>query len=230
VLPRSLLASQECNEKNLLRVGLPGMDFADASSSLFLLVSFQPPFDSEESQFLQALAQQIALAIENAQLYGATVEMNALLQEIEEHKRRKKRSRISPPWCCMISDLLCRMWCQSRSRSTMACLGRSTSSRINGSGKSRPTVEASSSMSVTSWIFQKSRPGVNDLQKDRRGPWRPELDRKQRWKTHNDFLFLAGARIDFRADVKMEAGTAVRSECETDTRLNGFPLLGSESL
>jgi PAS domain S-box-containing protein len=48
-------------------------------------------FSPEESQFLQALAQQIALAIENAQLYGATVEMNAHLQEeIEERKRAEK--------------------------------------------------------------------------------------------------------------------------------------------
>jgi PAS domain S-box-containing protein len=48
-------------------------------------------FSPEESQFLQALAQQIALAIENAQLYGGTVEMNAYLQaEIEERKRAEK--------------------------------------------------------------------------------------------------------------------------------------------
>jgi PAS domain S-box-containing protein len=48
-------------------------------------------FSPEESQFLQALAQQIALAIENAQLYGATLEMNAHLQEeIEERKRAEK--------------------------------------------------------------------------------------------------------------------------------------------
>ena len=48
-------------------------------------------FDPEESQFLQALGQQITLAIENAQLYGATVEMNAHLQEeIEERKRAEK--------------------------------------------------------------------------------------------------------------------------------------------
>ena len=45
----------------------------------------------EESQFLQALGQQIALAIENAQLYGATVEVNAHLQEeIEERNRAEK--------------------------------------------------------------------------------------------------------------------------------------------
>jgi PAS domain S-box-containing protein len=48
-------------------------------------------FDPEESQFLQALGQQIALAIENAQLYGATVEVNAHLQEeIEERNRAEK--------------------------------------------------------------------------------------------------------------------------------------------
>jgi len=48
-------------------------------------------FGPEESQFLQALGQQIALAIENAQLYGATVEVNAHLQEeIEERKRAEK--------------------------------------------------------------------------------------------------------------------------------------------
>jgi len=48
-------------------------------------------FGAEESQFLQALGQQIALDIENAQLYGATVQMNAHLQEeIEERKRAEK--------------------------------------------------------------------------------------------------------------------------------------------
>jgi PAS domain S-box-containing protein len=48
-------------------------------------------FDAEESQFLQALGQQIALAIENAQLYGSTVQMNAHLQnEIEERRRAEK--------------------------------------------------------------------------------------------------------------------------------------------
>ena len=48
-------------------------------------------FGPEESQFLQALGQQIALAIENAELYGATVEVNAHLQEeIEERSRAEK--------------------------------------------------------------------------------------------------------------------------------------------
>ena len=48
-------------------------------------------FSPEESQFLQALAQQISLAIENAQLYGATLKINADLQEeVEERKRAEK--------------------------------------------------------------------------------------------------------------------------------------------
>ncbi|HXV80193.1 MAG TPA: ATP-binding protein [Candidatus Binatia bacterium] len=48
-------------------------------------------FDAEEIQFLQALGQQIALAIANAQLYAATVESNAHLQEeVEERNRAEK--------------------------------------------------------------------------------------------------------------------------------------------
>jgi signal transduction histidine kinase len=59
--------------------------------TLTLLSSRVHAFDPEESQFLHALAQQIALAITNAHLYGATVKMNAHLQEeIEERKRAEK--------------------------------------------------------------------------------------------------------------------------------------------
>jgi PAS domain S-box-containing protein len=48
-------------------------------------------FGPEEVQFLQALGQQIALAIDNAQLYGATLEVNVhLQQEIEERNRAEK--------------------------------------------------------------------------------------------------------------------------------------------
>jgi PAS domain S-box-containing protein len=48
-------------------------------------------FHPQECQFLQALGQQVALAIENAQLYGATVQVNAHLQEeIEERNRAEK--------------------------------------------------------------------------------------------------------------------------------------------
>jgi PAS domain S-box-containing protein len=59
--------------------------------ALTLLSSRAHAFDFEESQFLHALAQQIALAITNAHLYGATVNMNAHLQEeVEERKRAEK--------------------------------------------------------------------------------------------------------------------------------------------
>ena len=48
-------------------------------------------FQPEECQFLQALGQQVALAIENAQLYGAMVQVNAHLHaEIEERYRAEK--------------------------------------------------------------------------------------------------------------------------------------------
>jgi PAS domain S-box-containing protein len=60
--------------------------------TLTLLSSRVHAFDSEESQFLHALAQQIALAITNAHLYGATAKMNAHLQEeVEERKRAETR-------------------------------------------------------------------------------------------------------------------------------------------
>jgi PAS domain S-box-containing protein len=59
--------------------------------TLTLMSSRVQTFGPEELQFLQALGQQIALAIENAQLYGATVEVNAHLQEeIEERNRAEK--------------------------------------------------------------------------------------------------------------------------------------------
>jgi PAS domain S-box-containing protein len=48
-------------------------------------------FIPEESQFLQALAQQIGLAIENASLFSATARMNEHLQEeVEVRKRTEK--------------------------------------------------------------------------------------------------------------------------------------------
>jgi len=49
------------------------------------------PFGADEKQFLQALAREIALALENAKLYGATVEANQELhREIEERKRAER--------------------------------------------------------------------------------------------------------------------------------------------
>ncbi|MGH7784033.1 MAG: PAS domain S-box protein, partial [Candidatus Binatia bacterium] len=48
-------------------------------------------FGAEESQFLQALAQQIGLAVQNASLYETTVRMNQDLQgEIEDRRRAEK--------------------------------------------------------------------------------------------------------------------------------------------
>jgi PAS domain S-box-containing protein len=58
------------------------------------LTLMSPRFHSflpEESQFLQALAQQIGLAIENASLFSATVRMNENLQEeVEVRKQTEK--------------------------------------------------------------------------------------------------------------------------------------------
>jgi signal transduction histidine kinase len=49
------------------------------------------PFEPDEKQFLQAIAREIALALENARLYGATMEVNQeLRKEIEERKRAER--------------------------------------------------------------------------------------------------------------------------------------------
>ena len=46
---------------------------------------------TDEKQFLQAMSRQIALAVENARLYGATLEANQeLRREIEERKRAEQ--------------------------------------------------------------------------------------------------------------------------------------------
>ena len=56
------------------------------------LMSTRPhAFGTDQKQFLQAMSRQIALAIENARLYGATLEVNEdLRREIEERKRAEK--------------------------------------------------------------------------------------------------------------------------------------------
>jgi PAS domain S-box-containing protein len=59
--------------------------------TLSLLSRNNHTFGPEECQFLQALGQQVALAIENAQLYGAMLQVNAHLQkQIEERNRAEK--------------------------------------------------------------------------------------------------------------------------------------------
>lgn len=61
------------------------------SAAVVLLSSRVHPFGSEEQQFLHALSRQIALAVENARLYGATVAANDhLRREIEERARAEK--------------------------------------------------------------------------------------------------------------------------------------------
>jgi PAS domain S-box-containing protein len=70
---------------------LPLLGSEQRRGTLTLMSPRMHLFGPEEAQFLQALGHQIALAIENAQLYGATVQMNAHLQEeIEERKRAEK--------------------------------------------------------------------------------------------------------------------------------------------
>ena len=72
-------------------VVLPLSGGEQGRGTLTLMSPRAQTFGPEELQFLQALGQQIALAIENAQLYGATVEVNAHLQEeIEERNRAEK--------------------------------------------------------------------------------------------------------------------------------------------
>src|SRR5919106_848131 len=49
------------------------------------------PFGADEKQFLQAMSRQIALAVENARLYGATVQVNRdLRREVEERIRAEQ--------------------------------------------------------------------------------------------------------------------------------------------
>ncbi len=61
------------------------------SAAVVLLSAGVHSFGTEERQFLQALARQIALAVENARLYGATLAANQQLRrEIDERVRAEK--------------------------------------------------------------------------------------------------------------------------------------------
>jgi PAS domain S-box-containing protein len=89
VLPK-LKLPQGLEEMRALAV-LPLSSGEKRQGTLLLMSSRVYAFGAEESQFLQALGQQIALAVENAQLYGASVQANAHLQaEIEERGRAEK--------------------------------------------------------------------------------------------------------------------------------------------
>jgi PAS domain S-box-containing protein len=70
---------------------LPLSSGEERRGTLLLLSRRVHAFDAEEIRFLQALGQQIALAIANAELHGATVEANAHLQgEIAERHRAEQ--------------------------------------------------------------------------------------------------------------------------------------------
>jgi PAS domain S-box-containing protein len=60
-------------------------------AAITLLSARIHPFGTDEKQFLQAMSRQIALAVENARLYGATLEANQeLRREIEERTRAER--------------------------------------------------------------------------------------------------------------------------------------------
>jgi PAS domain S-box-containing protein len=70
---------------------LPLIQTEPLRATMALLSEQARAFGEEEKQFLHATARQVALAIENARLYGATLEANASLRrEIEERKRAEK--------------------------------------------------------------------------------------------------------------------------------------------
>jgi len=71
---------------------LPFPRSAQLHGALTLMSPRAYEFSSEQLHFLHALAQQIGLAVENASLYGNTLQINAHLhEEIEERKRAEKR-------------------------------------------------------------------------------------------------------------------------------------------
>ena len=71
---------------------LPLSGGKERRGTLLLMSPQVHAFDAEEIQFLQALGQQIALAIENAQLFGATVDANTHLQEEIEERHRAEQA------------------------------------------------------------------------------------------------------------------------------------------
>lgn len=72
-------------------VVLPLPRSAQLHGALTLMHPEAREYTAEHCQFLQALAHQIGLAVENASLYGNTLQINAHLQgEIEERRRAEK--------------------------------------------------------------------------------------------------------------------------------------------
>src|SRR5262249_24855095 len=70
---------------------LPLAQGTSLSAAVVLLSSRVHPFAAQEQHFLQALSRQIAFAVGNARLYGATLAANEnLRREIEERTRAEK--------------------------------------------------------------------------------------------------------------------------------------------
>jgi PAS domain S-box-containing protein len=87
--PELALAAHN-NEIKALAV-LPLTHGAQLRAAMALMSTRAHVFGTDEKQFLQAMSRQIALAIENARLYGGTLEVNEdLRREIEERKRAEK--------------------------------------------------------------------------------------------------------------------------------------------
>src|SRR5262245_33785398 len=87
--PELAMAAQNHKIKSL--AVLPLTHDQGARATLALLSAEAHQFGAEEKQFLHTTAQQIALAVENARLYGASVQANGdLRREIEERKRAEQ--------------------------------------------------------------------------------------------------------------------------------------------
>ena len=85
-----LALAAETNEIKALAV-LPLTHGEPLRAAAALMSTHELPFGTDEKQFLQAMSRQIALAVENARLYSATLRANQeLRREIEERKRAEQ--------------------------------------------------------------------------------------------------------------------------------------------
>jgi PAS domain S-box-containing protein len=85
-----LALAAETNEIKALAV-LPLTRGEPLRAAAALMSARARPFGTDEKQFLQAMSRQIALAVENARLYSATLQVNQeLRREIEERKRAEQ--------------------------------------------------------------------------------------------------------------------------------------------
>ena len=82
--------AEEASEIKALAV-LPLSHRESPHAAMALMSARVHPFGTDEKQFLQAMSRQVALAIENARLYGVTVQANQdLRREVEERKRAER--------------------------------------------------------------------------------------------------------------------------------------------